>query len=166
MNLVAINPGMIIWTIITFIVLLIVLRLVAWKPLLAMLDEREKTIRDSLEQARKAREEAERTITEQKEVLARARQEMAATIEKAQRDAEGLRTDILARANREAEEKQKRFAEEIERQKRAALDEVREKTVDLALAAASRLIDAELTEERQRKLVKGYLEDLRRTPAS
>ena len=132
MNLVSINPGMMIWTIVTFIVLLIVLKAVAWKPLLAMLDAREKTIRDSLEQARQAREEAEKGIMEQKELLARARHEMAATIEKAQRDAEALRTDILARANREAEEKQRKFGEEIERQKRAALEEVREKTVDLA----------------------------------
>lgn len=166
MDLVAIHPGMIIWTIVTFIVLLVLLKAVAWKPLLGMLDEREKTIRDSLEQARLAREEAEKAIREQKELLARARQEMAATIEKAQRDAEGLRTDILARANREAEEKQRKFAEEIERQKRAALEEVREKTVDLALAAASRLIQAELNDDRQRKLVTSYLDDLRRLPPS
>src|SRR5262245_12733237 len=166
MNLVSINPGMMIWTIVTFVVLLIVLKAVAWKPLLAMLDAREKTIRDSLEQARQAREEAEKAIKDQKELLARARHEMAATIEKAQRDAESLRTDIRSRANREAEEKQRKFAEEIERQKRAALEEVREKTVDLALAAASRLLQAEMNEDRQRKLVNGYLEDLRRTPPS
>jgi F-type H+-transporting ATPase subunit b len=161
MELVAIHPGLIIWTIVTFLALLIVLRLFAWKPLLGVLDEREKTIRDSLEQARLAREEAEKAIKEQKELLARARQEMAATIEKAQRDAEGLRTDILARAHREAEDKQKKFAEEIERQKRAALEEVRAKTVDLALAAASRLIQTELNDDRQRKLVTSYLDDLR-----
>ena len=102
----------------------------------------------------------------QDELLARARHEMAATIEKAQRDAEGLRSDILARANREAEDKQKKFAEEIERQKRAALEEVRAKTVDLALAAASRLIQTELNDDRQRKLVTSYLDDFRNLPPS
>lgn len=158
--LVEINPGLIIWTIITFGVLLFVLRLVAWKPLLGMLEERERTIRESLEQARQAKDEAEKLMAQHREMLARARQEMAAIIEKAQRDAEQRRADILARAHREAEEKAKQFSEDLERQKRAAIREVKTQSVDLILTAASRLIQASLDEEKHRRLVSGYLEEL------
>ena len=160
--LVSINPGLIIWTIITFVVLLVVLRLFAWKPLLGILEERERTIRESLEQARKAKEEAEQMMAQHKEMLSKARHEMAAIIEKAQRDAEQRRTDILARAQRDAEEKGRQFSEELERQKRAAIREIREQTVDLAIAASSKLLAASLDEERHRTLLRGYLEDLAR----
>src|SRR5215475_1950133 len=104
MGLVEIHPGLIIWTMITFIVLLVILRLVAWKPILALLEERERTIRESLEQAKQAKEEAEKLMAQHREMMAKARHEMAAIIEKAQRDAEQVRSDILARAHREAEE--------------------------------------------------------------
>jgi len=160
MDLVAIHPGLIIWTIITFIALLVVLRLVAWKPLLGVLEEREKTIRDSLDQARRAKEEADQLMVQHKEMLSKARQEMAAIIEKAQRDAEQRRGDILARAHREAEEKAKHFSEELERQKRAAIQELKAETVDLALAATSRLLQEQVSEEKHRSLVLGYLDEL------
>jgi len=158
--MVDINPGLIIWTFITFGALLVILRLVAWKPLLAMLEEREKTIRDSLEQAKQAREEAEKLMAQHREMIGKARHEMAAIIEKAQRDAEQRRADILARAHREAEDKARQFSEDLERQKRTAIREVKEQSVDLVVAAASRLIQGSLDEEKHRKLVRGYLDDL------
>jgi F-type H+-transporting ATPase subunit b len=166
MGLVEIHPGLIIWTIITFVVLLVVLRMTAWKPLLAMLEEREGSIRDSLEQARKAKEEADHMMAQHREMLARARHEMAAIIEKAQRDAEQRRTDILARAQRDAEEKGRQFAEDLERQKRAAIRDIREQTVDLAIAASSKLLQASLDDEKHRTLLRGYLDDLKRLPPS
>lgn len=164
--LVQINPGLIIWTIVTFIALLVVLRLAAWKPLLAMLDQRERTIRESLDQARQAKEEAEKLMAQHREMIGKARHEMAAIIEKAQRDAEQRRADILSRAHRETEEKARQFAEDLERQTRAAIRQVREQSADLVIAAASRLIQASLDEEKHRKLVNGYLEELETLPPS
>ena len=161
MGLVEIHPGLIIWTVLTFLVLLTVLRAFAWKPLLGMLDERERTIRESLEQARKAKEEADQVMAQHKDMLSRARHEMAAIIEKAQRDAEQRRADILARAQRDAEEKGKQYAAELERQKRAAIREIREGTVDIALAASSRLLQASLDDEKHRTLLRSYLDDLK-----
>lgn len=161
MDLVAINPGLIIWTILTFIALLVALRVFAWKPILALLDERERTIRESLDQARLAREEAEQLMSQHKEMIGKARHEMAAIIEKAQRDAEQRRADILARAHREAEEKARQFSEDLERQTRAAIREIREQSADLVIATASRLMQSELNEDRHRKLVHNYLADLK-----
>jgi len=164
--LIEINPGLIIWTFVTFVALLIILRAFAWKPILSVLDQREKTIRESLEEAKKAREEAEKIMAQHNEMIGKARHEMAAIIEKAQRDAEQRRADILARANREAEDKAKQFTEELERQKRAAIRDVREQSADIVIAAASRLIQSELNEDRHRKLVRGFLDDLKSKDAN
>ena len=161
MDLVAINPGLIIWTIFTFIVLLVILRMVAWKPILGILEERETTIRESLDRAQKAREEAETLMARQQEMIGEARQEMATIIERAQRDAEKRRADILARAQGEADEKARRFTEELERQKRAAIRDIRAEAVDLVVAVSSRLVEKNLDEKMQKSLVRGYLDDLK-----
>ena len=159
--LVEINPGLIIWTIITFVLLLVILRAVAWKPILGVLEERETTIRESLDLARKSKEEAETLMARQQEMIGEARQEMATIIERAQRDAEKRRADILARAQGEADEKARQFAEELERQKRAAIRDIRVEAVDLVVAASSRLVEKNLDEEKQKSLVRGYLDDLK-----
>ncbi|MFQ5702240.1 MAG: F0F1 ATP synthase subunit B [Acidobacteriota bacterium] len=164
MDLVAINPGLIIWTIVTFTVLLILLRAVAWKPILGILDQREKVIRDSLEQARKAKEEAESLMARHREMLGKARQEVASLIEKGQRDAEQCRAEILERARREAEERARQFAEELERQKNAAIREIRAEAVDLVVAASSRIVRASLDDEKHRALISDYLDDLDSLP--
>jgi len=164
MGLVDINPGLIIWTIITFVVLLAVLRAVAWKPLLGMLEEREKSIRDSLEEARRARAEAETLMAQHRDMLGKARQEMASIIEKAQRDAEQRRADILARAHREAEEKAKQFSADLERQKRAVIREIKAEAVDLVVAVSGRVMRAELNDERHRDLIRGTLDDMEALP--
>ena len=163
MDLVAITPGLIIWTIITFFVLLTVLRFVAWKPILDMLDQREKTINDALDKARQAKEEAEALMATNREMIGKARQEMAGIIEKAQRDAEQRRAEILARAHGEAEAKAKQFTEDLDRQKRAAIRDIRAEAVDLILAASSRLVSEKLDDEKHRGLVRDYIEDLSKT---
>jgi F-type H+-transporting ATPase subunit b len=156
-----IDPGLIIWTFITFVALLVILRVVAWKPILGVLEQREQTIRDSLDKARQAKEEAETLMAQHREMIGKARQEMAAIIEKAQRDAEQRRSDILARAHGEAEQKARQFAEDLERQKRAAIREIRAEAVDLVVSASSRLVAANLDEEKHRSLVRDYLDDLK-----
>lgn len=163
MDLVAITPGLIIWTIITFIVLLVILRMVAWKPILDLLDKREKTIAEALDSARRAKEEADATMAKHSEMIGKARQEMADIIEKAQRDAEQRRAEILTRAHGEAEAKAKQFTEDLDRQKRAAIREIREEAVDLVLAASSRLVAEKLDDEKHRGLVRDYIKDLGET---
>lgn len=160
MDLVAIKPGLIIWTIVTFIVLLALLRAVAWKPILGILDQREKTIHDSLAQAKKAKEEAETLMARHREMIGKARQEMASLIEKGQKEAELRRSQILEHAQVEAAAKSKQFAEELERQKIAAIRDIRTQTVDLVLAASTKFIRENLNEEKHRTLIRDYLTDL------
>lgn len=154
------QPGTIVWTLITFITLLILLRLFAWKPILNLLDEREKAIKGSLEDARKAREEAEKHLVDSREALKKARQEMATVIERGQKEAERLRQDLIERAQRDAEEVRKRGLEEIERERRAAIAEIRTAAVDLAIRAAGRIVESSMDEKTQRKLAADFLAEI------
>src|SRR5262245_25226814 len=103
-GLVDINPGLTIWTGITFIVLLIVLGTFAWGSVVAMLDEREKNSREASDEAKRERAEAERMMAEQKEALSQARREAAELAKKNQAEMEAFRADLAARAKKEADE--------------------------------------------------------------
>ncbi len=151
------QTGTIIWTLVTFVALLVLLRVVAWKPVLGILDEREKVIKDSIEEAEKAREEAEKHLAEGREALKAARQEMSAIIEKGQREAERLRQEMLAKAQQDAEETRRRGLDAIEREKRAAVAEIRTAAVDLAIAAAGRIVASSMDEKSQRKMASEFL---------
>ena len=98
------NPGLTLWVAITFLFLIVVLAKVAWGPIVKMLDERERTIRDAIDQARKEREEAEKLLGQQKESLAQARREAADLAKKNQQEVEALRAELTARARKEADE--------------------------------------------------------------
>src|SRR5512146_1761649 len=86
----SINPGLTIWTGITFLILLWVLRRFAWGPIVRTLDERERTIREAIEAAKKEREQAEKLLAEQKEGLARAQREAAEIARQNQQEVEAL----------------------------------------------------------------------------
>ena len=158
------NPqtGTIIWTLITFGILLVVLRAFAWKPVLGLLEERERTIRDSLDSARKAREEAETHLAQSRESLKKARQEMASAIDKGQKEAERFRQELMEKAQKDAEETRRRGLAEIEREKRAAIVEIRKSAADLAVAAAGRIVSSSMDEGTQRKLVSEFLTEMER----
>src|SRR5512147_2794455 len=94
-----INVGLTVWTGITFLV-----RLFAWGPIVSTLDERERTIREAIEAARREREQAEKLLAEQKEGLARAQREAAELARRNQQEVEALRQELTARARKEADE--------------------------------------------------------------
>ena len=99
-----INPGLTLWTGITFLVLLAVLWRFAWGPIVKMLAERERTIRDAIESAKKERAEAERMLAEQRESLARAQREAAELAKRNAQEVEKLRQELTERARKEADE--------------------------------------------------------------
>jgi F-type H+-transporting ATPase subunit b len=93
-----INPGLTLWTGITFLVLLVVLAKFAWGPIVKMLAERERTIRDAIESAKRERAEAERLLAEQKHALAQAQREAAELAKRNQQEVEKLRQELTERA--------------------------------------------------------------------
>lgn len=154
------NPGMTFWTIVTFLVVLLVLRLTAWKPILSMIEERERTIGQALESAQKEREEAERLLAEQKEAIANARREAAELIRKNQAEVEAAREVAIERAKGEAEKLLADAQRTISEERAKAVAEIRTLAVDLAIQAAGKLIEENLDEAKQRKLAEDFLQKL------
>jgi len=156
-----INVGLTIWTGITFLILLWVLRRFAWGPIVRTLNEREQTIREAIEAARREREQAEKLLSQQKEGLARAQREAAELAAQNQQEVEALRQELTARARKEAEgllaDARRQIGEEVAK----ARADLKGEVVDLAISAAAQLIKANLDEESQRALVEEYISQLR-----
>lgn len=153
-----IEPGLIIWTVITFIILLIVLRKVAWGPILATLEQREHTIRNALEEAQRARQEGEQLLIQHQQMLAEANREVMRLIEQGREEAERLRLSMTEQAREEAQRLTEAARREIVRERQLAMQELKNTAADLALAAAERLLNAAMTSEDHRRLVTEFLD--------
>jgi len=154
------RPGLAIWTAITFLLLLVLLSKFAWGPIVRMLDERERTIHQAIEQAKKERAEAERMLAEQTALLTAAQREAAALAQRSRQEVEGLRVELTARARKEADELVASARRQIQEEKSKALAELKGQVVDLAIDAARRLIQSSLDEKAQRALVEEYISQL------
>jgi F-type H+-transporting ATPase subunit b len=160
MDLLTPHPGLIIWTIITFVVVLVVLKAKVWGPLLAALDERERSIRDALQSADRAREEAQAQQAEHEKRLAEAESQARQIVSDAREAAEKVGQQVVADAKEEAERTTQRARDEIQSEKRAALAELRREVADMAVGAAGAILNAELNTERNRKLADDFIADL------
>ncbi len=158
-----INPGLTLWTGITFIVLLFVLGKFAWGPIVKMLNERERTIREAIESAKKERAEAERLLADQKLALARAQKDAAELARRNQQEVEALRQELTARARKEADELVATARHQIAEEITKARAELKAQVADLAIDAAAKLVKANLDDRSQRVLVEEYIAQL---PAS
>jgi len=157
----SINPGLTLWTGITFLVLLVVLAKFAWGPIVKMLADRERSIREAIEAAKKERAEAERLMAEQKAALAQAQREAAELARRNQQEVESLRQELTARARKEADELVASARRQIVEETAKARAELRAQVADLAIDAAGRLVKANLDDKAQRQLVEEYIAQLR-----
>jgi F-type H+-transporting ATPase subunit b len=155
-----INPGLIIWTIITFIIVVLILRAVAWKPLLAALTAREEQIRSSLQHAEQAQQQAQRLLEENRQQLAAAEGQSQRIILEGRNLAERLKAEIMEKANASSRHMIEQAKEEIKREKEAALIQLRGEVADLAITAAGKILDANLDTAKQRQLVDAAIKDL------
>lgn len=155
------DPGAAIWTVIVFIALLVVLRLTAWKPILRVLNEREAFIKSSIADAKHEREEAEKLLREYQAQLDRARGEAAALIEKGRQDAEVARQRMIEAARGEAFALTERTKREIALAADDAIKELYERTAELSVQVAGRIISKELTAADHRRLIADSIEAIR-----
>lgn len=152
------NPGLIIWTWIVFLVLFFMLRRFAWPAILRLAEERERTIHRQLAEAEKMHAEAQAALEEHRKLLAGAKDEAARLIGQARTVAEKERETLLERTRQEQEHMLDRARREIEAERDRAIVELRREAVDLSLAAASRLVENNLDTDAHRKLVVEYLD--------
>jgi F-type H+-transporting ATPase subunit b len=160
MDLLTPHPGLILWTIITFLVVLVILKAKVWGPLLAALDERERSIREALQSADRAREEAQVQQAEHEKRLAEAETQARQIVGEAREAAEKVGLQVVADAKEEAERTVGRAREEIAAEKRKALVELRREAADMAVGAAGAILNAELDAERNRKLADDFIASL------
>jgi F-type H+-transporting ATPase subunit b len=154
------NPGLTLWTAITFLLLIIVLGKYAFGPIVKMLDERERNIRDAIDQAKNERAEAEKLLAQQKESLLKAQREAAELAKRSQQEMEAYRSQLTAQAKKESDELVASARKQIEEEKVKAVAELRAQVADLAVGAASRIVKSSLDDKTQRQLVDEYIKDL------
>ncbi len=154
------NPGLIVWTIITFLIVLAILRGTAWKPLVQVLKDREEKIQSSLEEAEKARLEAIQLLEENKRVLLDAEAQSARIIREGRDVGEKLKAEIVEKAQASSRQMVEQAKDEIRREKDAALVQLRSEVSDLAIAAAGKILDANLDTAQQRRLVDQAIKEL------
>ncbi len=155
-----IEPGLIIWTIVTFVVLLVVLRAVAWKPLLTMLDEREGRIQEALSQADKARQDAEAAAAENREAISKAQAEAQAVVAQSREAAEQVAQDLQRRSQAEAAQMLEQARRTIGQEKERAILELRNQVGELAILAAGKILEENLDDARSRKIVDQFIDDI------
>jgi F-type H+-transporting ATPase subunit b len=147
------DPGLYIWTIATFLVLVALLAKFAWRPLLEALDRRQESIRKSLDDAQKARQELERLGVESQRILAAARADAEQILSSTRSDANRFREELKQKAQAEAAGIVKNAERQIELETARALQQIRTEAVDLSVAIASKLLERNLSKADNERLI-------------
>ena len=159
-GLLDINEGLMIWTVLIFLIVLAVLYRTAYPAILGAVEAREKHIQELIEAAQRDRAEAQALLEEQKRERESTRAQVHDMLAEGRTAGEHLREEILAEARREQQELIARTQRDIHQEMETALAALRAETVDVAIAAASKLIERNLNEADNRRLVTEYLGSL------
>ncbi len=154
-----INTGPILWTIINFVILLVILGKLGWKPIVEALEKRETSINDALDQAEKAQEDAKKTLADNRAILAKAEAEAQDVLRDSREYAQKIRDEAMGKAEAEARGLIDRANQEIERSKKEALNSLRSEVAVLAVGASEKILKETLDEARGTKLVEAYLNE-------
>jgi len=160
MGLLEPNTGSIFWTVVTFILLLLVLKKYAWKPILKTLEDRENKIKIALYQAEQDQKDAQKYLEEQKTLLDKARKESIQMINESKKNAENVRKDIVEQSRVEAEKILERAKQEIDLSKETAINDVKKYAVELSFAAAQKVLRETLTEEKHLQIIEKSVKEL------
>lgn len=148
--------------ILNFLILVAILRAVAYKPIVKVMEAREKKIQDSIDAADADRRAAENLLAENKAKLQAAGKKAEDIIEKAEKEANALREERIQATKREIEQMKKAAAEEIERDRLKMQENLKSEVVALSMAAAGKIIEKNLSEKDNENLIKGFIDKLDR----
>jgi F-type H+-transporting ATPase subunit b len=154
------DPGLFIWTILTFLVLLGLLAKFAWRPLMAALDSRRELIRKSLDDALQAKQELDRLQQESAQILRQARIDAESVIAKGRADAEVLGEQLRQKAREEAEGIVRNANRNIQLETRRAIQEIRNEAADLSVMIASKILARQVTKEDNQRLIDETLKQI------
>jgi F-type H+-transporting ATPase subunit b len=151
--LVQVDPGLYIWAIVVFVLLVALLTKFGWRPLLDALEQRQESIRKSLDDAKQARQELEKVKSESDAMLVRARREADAILAQTRTDAARTAEDLKQKARTDAENIVRNAERQIEQQASRAVEQIRREAVDLSVAIASKILKRNLTREDNERLI-------------
>jgi len=155
------HPGLMIWTIISFVVFLGLLWKFAWTPILKALDAREKGIKDNIEAAEAAKAKADKSLEEYKRKLAEAQAEAQSIVAKARSDAEKVGEDLKAKAKTDAQAEIERARKQIELESQEAINRIRAEVAVLVIDSTTRIIGKTLDSDDHKRLI---LESIQENP--
>ena len=154
------DPGLFMWTIVTFLIVLFILKWKAWGPLMSALDKREKDIREALSSAEKAREEADKVAEDYDEMIRKAQSEAQKIVAESKTTGERVREEIKETAEKEARDILDKAQVQIDSEKKKAVQEIKSVVVDFSLQAASKVIEKNLESEDNRRLINDTIEGI------
>jgi F-type H+-transporting ATPase subunit b len=151
------NYGLMVWTLVIFVVLLFVLSRYAFKPITAAVEAREQALQAAIDAAKRDREEAARLLAEHRAALDASRGEGQKLIADARAAAERVRTELVEQAHAEQAKMLERARAEIDAERAKAIAELRKEAVELAIMGAGKVIGQNLDRDANRKLVESFL---------
>lgn len=151
------NGGLMFWTFVIFVVVLIVLTKFAFKPITRAVEARERALEEAIEFAKRDREEAARLLEDHRRLIDEAHTEAQHVIAEGRASGEKVRADVIERAHCEQQLVLERARQEIQNERDQAIVELRREAVNLAIRAAGRVIEKNLDDETNRQLVESFL---------
>ena len=154
------DPGLFIWTILTFVVLVALLARFAWRPLLEALERRQSMIVKALDDAQRAKQELERLTQESSRIVTAARVEAEAIVSRSRSDAEVLREEIKQKSRAEAAAIVKNAERQIQLETARAIQQIRHEAVDLSVTIASKILKRNVSKEDNEGLIEETLKQV------
>ncbi len=160
MNIFSLDPGLFIWSVITFLILVALLYKFAFNPLMRMQKARQDQIHQSIVEAEKLRDEAQELLVSYKQQLSAAREEAASIVDRARKAGESTKAEVLEEARVQAEATLAKARQQIERDTNQALQRIREEVADLTVAATEKVARTSLSQEDQLRLIQEAINEI------
>ncbi len=162
MGLVTPDYGLLFWMVLTFLVVLYILKKFAWGPILSSLKEREDSIEEALQSAQKAREEMGKLQADNEKILAEAREERSKMLKDAKDMQQKMIDEAKQKASQEADKMIEAARRAIENEKEAAISEMKENIASLSVLIAEKILKHQLDDsKKQKELMDQYLKDIK-----
>jgi F-type H+-transporting ATPase subunit b len=159
-GLIKVVPGLMIWTVVCFLITLFVLRRYAFGPIQNMLDERRERIRRSIEEAENARTESRKLLEEHRALIGQARGQAEEILSEARKVADSQRQRVKEETEADRQRRLEETKRQIEAETHRALEQIRAEVADLTLIATAKVTGKVLDDSDHRRLIEDAIKDL------
>ena len=156
-GLLTLKGGLMFWTLVTFLLLFFILGRFVFPKITAAVEARERALEEAIEGAKRDREEAARVLAEQQRQIEASRVEAQKIIVEGRQVGEKLRAQMVEETHQQQQQMLERARREIEQEKERAIAEMRREAIELAIAGASKVIEKNLDDQANRKIVESFL---------